>query len=354
MAIKDIATARYMSQNEIFADAFNYFIYGGRQVIKPESLEEIDTKELDLPYGGDGAKQPVQRIRDVAKSVTAMTDNKTAYLILAVENQSNIHYAMPVRNMLYDALGYSNQVEQAVASNRRKKNFKGLSGDEYLSGFKKNDRLMPIITLVVYFGAKEWDGPVTLHEMLAEQDEQVLSLVPDYKLNLIAPAAIGEKDLSKFNSSLKEVLGFIKYSEDIDKLEHLINNDSNFGDLGRREVDVLNACVNADLHVDEKEEKIDMCLALQTLAQRAEEKGRAEGKAEGIVEGACSNLANLMANASVSLERAMELLGISADEADFYREALAVKYYNYEKKPHLESDESARDEAFIMCWYYLH
>ncbi len=68
MAIKDIATARYMGQNEVFADAFNYFIYGGKQVIKPDSLVELDTKELDLPYGGDGAQQPVQRVRDVVKS----------------------------------------------------------------------------------------------------------------------------------------------------------------------------------------------------------------------------------------------------------------------------------------------
>ena len=49
-----------MRQNETFADAFNYFVYGGEQVISPESLEELDTREIDVPYGGEkGAKQPV-------------------------------------------------------------------------------------------------------------------------------------------------------------------------------------------------------------------------------------------------------------------------------------------------------
>ncbi len=120
MGIKDTATAKYMRQNEIFADAFNYFVYNGRQVITPDSLEELDTREIDVPYGGkDGAQLPVQRTRDVIRSVTAMTDRKRAYLVLAIENQSNIHYAMAVKNMVYDALQYAKQVERAVFSHKQ-------------------------------------------------------------------------------------------------------------------------------------------------------------------------------------------------------------------------------------------
>ena len=65
---------------------------------------------LALPYGEDGASIPVQRFRDVAKVVIAMTDEHAAYLLLAIENQSKIHNAMPVRTMLYDALQYAAQV----------------------------------------------------------------------------------------------------------------------------------------------------------------------------------------------------------------------------------------------------
>ena len=35
LGVKDTVTTKYMRQNEIFADAFNYFIYGGEQVINP-------------------------------------------------------------------------------------------------------------------------------------------------------------------------------------------------------------------------------------------------------------------------------------------------------------------------------
>ena len=108
MGLKDTVTTKYMRQNKIFADLFNYFIYSGEQVIDPGSLEELDTREVDVPYGGkEGARQPVQRTRDVIKSVIAMKDRRTAYLLLAVEAQSNIHNAMPVKNMVYDALQYA-------------------------------------------------------------------------------------------------------------------------------------------------------------------------------------------------------------------------------------------------------
>ena len=140
MGIKDTVTAKYMKQNEIFADAFNYFIYGGEQVIDSNMLVEMDTREIGVPYGGDkGEKQPVQRTRDVIKSVTAMTDRRFAYLVLAVENQGHIHYAMPVKDMLYDALQYAAQVERAIASHKKSGDYKGTGSAEYLSGFMKDD-----------------------------------------------------------------------------------------------------------------------------------------------------------------------------------------------------------------------
>ena len=34
----DIATKQYMSHKNIIADAFNFYVYGGAQIIKPEKL----------------------------------------------------------------------------------------------------------------------------------------------------------------------------------------------------------------------------------------------------------------------------------------------------------------------------
>ena len=41
------------------------------------------------------------------------------YVLYGVENQSEIHYAMAVKNNLYDALEYAGQVEEAAKSHRK-------------------------------------------------------------------------------------------------------------------------------------------------------------------------------------------------------------------------------------------
>ena len=307
MGVKDTVTTKYMRQNEIFADAFNYFIYGGEPVIHPESLKELDTREIDVPYGGEkGAGQPVQKTRDVIKSVIAMMDKSTAYLLLAIENQSNIHYAMPIKNMVYDALQYAKQVEEAIASHRSTGDYRGASSDEYLSGFMKEDHLLPVVTLVVYFDSKEWDGPLSIHEMFSGQDARVLALVPDYKVNLIAPAAIEDEDFGKFQSSLKEVLSFIKYARDKDELKRVLDADESFRHLGRAEVDVLNACVGAKIAVKQGEEAIDVCLAIEQMKEEAAQETRISTLLKAVK--------NLMDNLGWTSEQALNALGVS--EAD--------------------------------------
>ena len=133
-----------MQDSATFADAFNFLLYGGRQVIRPEQLRPLDTTAIALPYGGEGQPEPIQRFRDVLKMVTAMEDGKRAYLVLGIENQSQIHYAMPVRNMLYDAIQYMTQVEERRKA-RRENGEKTQAEEEYLSGFRSSDKLLPVV-----------------------------------------------------------------------------------------------------------------------------------------------------------------------------------------------------------------
>lgn len=37
---------------------------------------------------------------------------------------------------------------------------------EFLSGFWAGDRLIPSITVTVFFGSEEWDGPLRLFDLL--------------------------------------------------------------------------------------------------------------------------------------------------------------------------------------------
>ena len=124
MGRKDTVTKNYMKQNTIFADAFNYYIYGGQQRILPGQLQELDTTEIVVPYGADDAGEPEQVYRDVMKSVVAMKDEYAAYLLLGIENQGDVNYAMPVKNWLYDAINYAKQVQKSASSHREAKDSK--------------------------------------------------------------------------------------------------------------------------------------------------------------------------------------------------------------------------------------
>lgn len=206
MGLADTVTKAYMKENTVFADAFNYLIYGGKAVVNPARLQELDTTEIALPFGAqnENRTQPddaVQKYRDVLKSAVIKQDGEAAYILLGIENQTDIHYAMPVRNIIYDALQYGKQVAD-IAAKHRTDGSKGHSRGEYLSGFYKDDKITPVITLVLHFGANEWDGPLSLHEMMAVKNESLLNFVQDYQIHLIDPAKLSKEDLEKFSTSL--------------------------------------------------------------------------------------------------------------------------------------------------------
>ena len=114
-----------------------------------------------------------------------MEDGETAYVLLGIENQTDVNYAMPVRNMLYDALQYVRQVSRIADVHRSQKGkaeHKNATGAEFISGFHKNDKLIPVITLVLFFNADEWDGPRSLMDMMEITNPTVRRLVGDYPI----------------------------------------------------------------------------------------------------------------------------------------------------------------------------
>ena len=300
MGRKDTVTKDYIKQNTIFADAFNYYIYGGQQRIMPKQLRELDAAETIVPYGADDAGEPEQVYRDVMKSMVAMKDERAAYLLLGIENQGEVNYAMPVKNLVYDAINYARQVQKAASSHREAKDSKGHSKGEFLSGFYKEDRLIPVITLVILFSPDEWDGPTSLHEMLNIEDEYILPLLPDYQIHLITPYGLSKDELKKFHSSLREVLTFIKYSKDKGKMEEAVRD--NFKKLRKEEINVLNYCANVNLKLPPGEEEVDVCKAWEDMKQETAAKAEERTLLEA--------LRNIIEGFHVTAEKAMEVLKV--------------------------------------------
>lgn len=282
MADKDTITKEYMQDRENFADAFNFLLYGGKQVIKPAQLKPLDTTSIALPYSEGGKPAPVQKYRDVLKMVTAMEDDNAAYLLLGIENQSEIHYAMPVRNMLYDAIQYVAQVEETARSHRMSDKMPETRA-EFLSGFYKTDKLLPIITLTLYFGADEWAAPKDLHGMLSA-NEDILKFVDNYHLHLIVPAEIDDEDFTKFHTELSLALKYVKYSKDKKKLIEIVNEDTAYKSVSRKTADMVNVVTNSNLHYNSGKERVDMCEAIEGIRNDAMKEGIAKGLEEGVLK----------------------------------------------------------------------
>ena len=282
MGVLDTEGKKYLSDNEIFADAFNYLVYDGKQVIKAAELREIDTTELAVPYGNN-AKAPVQKYRDILKLWNAMMDDDAIYVILGAELQDKVHYGMPVKDGLYDMLGYSKQIEEIRRSYRKQGEENTgeitaedgtlkikLTSEEFLSGLRKGDKLIPIITAVVYFGDTPWDGPRSLHDMLDFKNDAIKSFVPDYKLNLISPADMDDEEFTKFSTDLGFAMEVIKHqSSDADEVIERTNHRK----IDRDTALFLNTAVKLNLEYEEEAGGVDMCLAMEKRQQRDEING---------------------------------------------------------------------------------
>ena len=306
MGRTDAVTKAYMSKPQYFADAFNSSIFHGRQVVKAGSLslQEMDPTELGIIITED-TKEIAQKVRDILKKSVVMHDEKMFYLLLGIENQTEIHYAMPVRNLLYDALNYGQQVNEIAAMHKKKKD---VTGAEFLSGFSKTDKIMPVITLTVYFGSEEWDAPRSLKEMFLDGiDEDILAEVDDYRLHLIVPAEI--QDFSLFQTDFGKAMKYIAVSTSAEKIKE-ISKDAAFAKVEADTVRLINECTGSNITVQEGEVYVNMCKGLEEL--RAE--GIAEGRAEGIAEGTLKTLVALVQKGLLTMKDAAEQAGMTVGE----------------------------------------
>ena len=292
MGKPDIVTKAYMRKSNIFADAFNYLIYNGRKVINPEKLTEVDSTEIAISFGAkkerkeakeitEMTEDPVQKYRDILKTAAVMQESETYYLLLGIENQTDIHYAMPVRCMIYDALNYGKQVNEAAKKHKKKKDF--VRSEEFLSGFKSQDKLTPVITITLYWGADQWKAPRSIYDMFPDMEENILQYVSDYKLNLIIPSEI--TDFEKFKTSLGAVLEVIKLSKDETAMGKLITTNPAFKNLEMEAVRTINLFAKLDIGVDMKEDtSMDMCKAWADHKEAGRREGIKEGELIKLVE----------------------------------------------------------------------
>ena len=310
LGTKDSKAKEYLSDNTRFSEICNYVLFDGEKVIKPENLKECDTTEVLSVFGIDKKQIVKQKWRDLLKSVSVKHTGQMYVILIGAEAQTDIHYAMPVKTMIYDALNYGEQVNEAKKRHRKNKDYR--SSDEFLSGFTLDDKLTPVITITLYLGTTQWDGPRSLAEMMPQMDERILPFINDYRINLLNPLEI--TDFSKFETGLRPLFELLKNASDEEKLNDLITKDETFTRVDVETVAAINLFVGTDIKYDEKEEVVNMCKAWDDHKKLGIQEGMQRGMQQGMQQGRLFEIYLSVQEGDYSAKRGAEKAEMSLDE----------------------------------------
>ena len=307
------AVREWMSNPVRFSDLYNGIVFQGKQVVLPEELEPAEGETDILLEDNEQKVQEIHRYRDIV-----MRWKKGALLVLlACENQEKVHYAMTVRNMLYDSLSYAGQIQQ-LWKEREKEEKQKMTAPEFLSKWKKDDRLVPVITLVFYYDTEQWDGSTDLHGMLqwGEGNQELLrEYVPNYRINLVDAGNL--EHLERFQSDLQEILGMLKCrGNKKELLDYMNKREAYFRNVDEETYQVMREFLHSEKLLKENVERmegketVDMCKALEELyndgVEQGIEQGRKQGIEQGIECGMFRGTIEIMKEFGVSMEEAIE------------------------------------------------
>lgn len=265
----DVVLKEFWRDNAHFADLFNTVLFEGKEVLKPEDLQEMDTDVSGI-IEMKNYKETLNRTRDVIK--------KTAYgaefVLVGLELQGHVHYAMPLRHMLYDGMSYLKEYREI--SGKSTKDGMNYTKDEFLSKMRKEDRLHPVVSLTIYYGEKIWDGPYSLKDMLTEMPEEIAGVISDYKMNLLE---IRKSGSYRFNN--RDVQAVFEISrEALEGNLEFIRRKYRNQNLPSQVAAVVGKIVKSEELVDmsQQTEVINMCAALDRLKQEGVQEGLEQGK----------------------------------------------------------------------------
>lgn len=277
---KDVGWKSFFEDNRRYADVINGVGCNGKQFVKDTDLQEVDASTKG-------------KARDLLRR-TAFGVN---FALIGIESQETVDYKFPLRNLHYEVSQYEKQAAQIKRNVQN--NESGLTSGEYLYGFKKDSRLHPVITFMIYSGKEPWDGPMSLHDIIDFTDipEELKRKAVDFPINLIDIRRL--EDTSVFQTDVKHVFDFIRCAENKEKLYELVSNEPYYREMDEDAYDVVTMYTNSKELVgikeyEGKDGKRDVCQAIKDLMADSREEGIKEGIVEGIEQAKIENACNLL------------------------------------------------------------
>ncbi len=319
----DTTLKQYLDDDTRFADLINGVIGNGQPLVSASQLEDRDPLSLDpLPlYRRTSLKQhrgPHKKILPKSRDLVRKAVFGVNFIIIGVEHQEHTHYLMPLRCMGYETREYERQARKhskLLLEDYHEKRIR-LTDAEYLCRFRKEDRLHPCITIVLYFG-DEWDGATSLHQLLDQQDlpKEFIPFINDYQIHILPVKQLDCTDM--FHSDLKLVFDSIRYANDTEAFRtHVLKNPA-FETLDDDAYHMIQTYSHSPeleelertIYTQAKGGPVNMCKAITALIAEGKEEGRLEGRLETKHE-----LVHSMHQNGISLEQIMQIASLSMAE----------------------------------------
>ncbi len=288
MGQKDITEKLLEDYNDVFADIVNVLLFRGNRIVKEESLKETKVKSQ---YKAEAGKLHEQE-RDVAKY---WQDGNALVAICGLENQTVEEKYMPLRVFSYDGASYRRQL------------------------LPENDEnpIVPVVSLVLHFGMKEWSSPHNLKGVI-DIPKELEPYVNDYKANIFNIAFLDDETVQMFQSDFRIVADFfvqkrknkdyvpdehkIKHVDEMLKLLQVLTGDDRY---------------NVKFSETEKKEDIKMCDVMERAVNKGKEEVREEERINSI-KVLISSLEEFGISSEAIIEKVMEKFNFSRDEATKY------------------------------------
>ena len=294
MGQKDLSEKILEDYNDVFADIINGLIFHGEQRINPDDLQDAS---VHSQYKADD-----NQLHEMERDVEKYWDiGQIRLAILGLENQTVVDKNMPFRVIGYD-------------------------GNAYRSQLLDNKKIVPVVTIVLYFGTKQhWCKERNIKSFF-EIPEGMEPYVNDYKIHVFEIAWLTDEEIARFRSDFRIVANFfaqqrrnadyipddpteIKHVDEVLKLLEVMTGDQRYTDVA----------------MENGREVHNMCEVAERLERTGFIKGKTEGRTEGRIEGRAEEiietgyefglseediLARLQKKLNISMQKAQEYLAM--------------------------------------------
>ena len=302
----DAASKLFTGLPEVFCDLVDFALRKTGFKVVRDSLKERNTETI-----ARGWYKKVSN--DVVAELQVTDGNVTATLLVALENQTSTSAIMAGRSLMATTVRWDAWRREMKHDHLKRKELQ--TSQEMLDGVLPDDRMTPVMVLVVHFGQEAWTGlprftdtlecPAELKPMLADCTVNIISFynLPSEEINRMPPGAV------------RAVTKSIRHVDDIERLCQELKTDPSFRMLlyeGPDEaLDIITIATGLDMRALKQEKEKDMEKVVSKFEQHfvnkgfilgkneGREEGIAEGRVEGIAEGRVEGIAEGIAEGEI-------------------------------------------------------